>query len=431
MQITPNKGKGAPFCSPGPRLHKIAALILTIPTLCLSTSAANCGESPTNDRAPNIVLILVDDLGWAGRRPVFLNLCYHTVHTPIEAKQEVVDRYAKKLRPDLRHQNPTYAAMVHSLDENVGRVLDKLDALGVADRTVVILTSDNGGFINPYRGRTVTSNHPLRSGKGSLWEGGVRVPLLIRWPGVAPAGLTCREPVVSTDFYPTILKMTGLAGDAAHNAAVDGVSLVPLLKNPQAALGREAIYFHYPHYYPTTTPVSSVRAGDWKLLEFHEDQRVELYNLAADPGEQNDLAAQLPERAEQLRRRLHAWREAVDAQMPEPNPARQPKMSRVSGIVTLDGQPVAGARITFLPAKGGRPASGVTDGTGEYRLTTFEKDDGAAPGRYAVTVVLKKTTGPARETWIVPKRYADPKTTGLQIEVAPGINRIDFDLRSD
>ena len=387
----------------------------------------------------------LDVLQRAGRQPFFLNLCYHTVHTPIEAKQEVVDRYSKKLRPGMHHQNPTYAAMVQSLDENVGRILDKIDALGIADQTVVILTSDNGGFVNQYRRQTVTNNHPLRSGKGSLWEGGVRVPLMVRWPGVAPAGVTCREPVVSTDFYPTILEMAGLKGDSEHNADMDGVSLVPLLKNPQATLGRDAIYFHYPHYYPTTTPVSSVRAGAWKLLEFHEDRHVEVYNLADDPGEQNDLAAAMPERVEQLRRRLHAWREAVDAQMPEPNLSRSPKTAPVSGTVTLDGQPVAGAVVRFTP-DGTRPvmAYGLTQNSGQYRLTTYEKGDGAVPGKYAVTVVFKKTTGPAtdptdpaaapgaaQETWSAPKKYSDPKTSGLWAEVAPGVNRIDLDLRSD
>jgi len=255
-----------------------------------------------------------------GERPFFLHLAYHTVHTPIEAKAEAVEHFAKKLRPEMHHQNPAYAAMVQSLDENFGRLLAKLDSLGIAERTVVVFSSDNGGYVNPYRGRAVTSNVPLRSGKGSLWEGGLRVPLMIRWPGVTRPGTTCREPVVSFDFYPTILAMAGLEGDPEHNAAVDGRSLVPLLEDPNATLGREELCFHYPHYYPTTTPVSAIRAGDWKLLEFHEDMRVELYHLADDPSEANDLSGAMPDRVERLRRRLHAWRDEVDAQMPEPNP---------------------------------------------------------------------------------------------------------------
>jgi len=264
----------------------------------------------------------LDVLGRAKDRPFFLYLAYHTVHTPVEGKPEVVRRYAAKVRPDLRHGNAEYAAMVHSLDENVGRVLAKLEALGVADRTVVFLTSDNGGFINKFRGQTVTNNAPLRSGKGSLYEGGTRVPLMVRWPGVTPAGATCRRPVISMDFYPTILEMASLDGDAVHNANVDGLSIVPLLKQPRATLARDTLYWHYPHYYQTTTPVSSIRSGDWKLLEYHEDMRVELYDLANDLGEEKDLAADMPERAGQLRRQLHAWRDAVDAQMPELNPNR-------------------------------------------------------------------------------------------------------------
>ncbi len=350
--------------------------------------------------------------------PFFLNMCWHTVHTPIEAKDEVVEQYAGRLRPQMHHQNPTYAGMVHSLDENVGRILAKIDELGIADRTVVFLTSDNGGYINKYRGDTVTNNAPLRSGKGSLWEGGVRVPLLVRWPGVTRPGTTCTHPVVSTDFYPTILQMAGLEGDAAHNADVDGLSLVPLLRDPQAALDREAIYFHYPHYYPTTTPVSSVREGDWKLLEFHEDRHVELYYLRHDPSEDRDLAHQMPELAERLRRKLHAWREAVDAQMPEGRTAP------VSGIVTLDGQPLTGATITFVPTAGGGPAVGKTDVSGRYTLTTFEEGDALAPGTYSVTV-----SADARLR--VAKRYSDARTSGLTVEVRPGVNDFNFDLKSD
>ncbi len=378
----------------------------------------------------------LDVLERSHQRPFFLNMCYHTVHTPIEAKAEVVERYEEKRRPALHHQNATYAAMVQSLDENVGRILTKLDALGVADRTVVIFTSDNGGFVNQYKGRTVTDNHPLRSGKGSLWEGGVRVPLLIRWPGVTPAGATCTEPVVSTDFYPTILEMAGLEGDAKHNADVDGLSLVPLLKRPQAKLDREAIYFHYPHYYPTTTPVSSVRAREWKLLEFHEDMHVELYHLVNDPSEQKDVALAMPQRVESLRRQLHAWREAVNAQMPEPNPARRRAGDRrktvpVKGTLTLDGQPVEGATVAFVPARQtDLAAAGTTDAQGRFTLTTLRAGDGAVPGRYKVLVVLKATDERGQVKSLLPEKYAYPQTSGLTAEVMQGANEFSFDLSS-
>jgi arylsulfatase A len=253
-------------------------------------------------------------------RPFYLNLCYHTVHTPIEGKPKLVEYYKNKVRPGMNHQNCEYAAMVHSLDENVGRILDKLDALGVADRTIVVFFSDNGGYINEFNQKVVTSNYPLRSGKGSLYEGGIRDPLIIRWPGVTKAGSVCSEPVNSIDFYPTFLEMISLAGNLKHNTDMDGLSLVPLLKNPIAKLKRDALYWHYPHYYPTTTPVSAIRQGDWKLLEYFEDNHIELYNLSNDIGEQNNLAEKMPEKAGELRKRLEAWRMAVNAQMPKKKP---------------------------------------------------------------------------------------------------------------
>ena len=274
-------------------------------------------------------------------KPFFLNLCYHTVHTPIEGKPQLVEHYKKKVRPGMHHQNYEYAAMVHSLDENIGRILAKLGELGVADHTVVIFFSDNGGFINKDRAKSVTNNYPLRSGKGSLYEGGTRVPLIVRWPGVTKAGSVCGQPVSSIDFYPTILEITDLGGDPKHNADMDGLTLVPLLKNPTATLKRKALYWHYPHYYATTSPASSIRQDDWKLIEYFpapaspdasrgggEDKRVELYNLKKDIGEENNLAETMPEKAEELRKRLGAWRKAIDAQMPTPNPKYSAKVRK-------------------------------------------------------------------------------------------------------
>ena len=255
-------------------------------------------------------------------KPFFLNLCFHTVHTPIEGKPELVEYYKKKVKPGMHHQNYEYAAMVHSLDENVGRILAKLDELELADNTVVIFFSDNGGYINKYNNNAVTDNYPLRSGKGSLYEGGTRVPLIVRWPGVTQAGSVCRQPVSSIDFYPTILGMTGLGGNAKHNADVDGLSLVPVLKNPTDKLKPRSLCWHYPHYYATTSPVSSIRQSHWKLLEYFEDNRIELYNLEKDLGEQNDLAETMPQRAKELRDRLRTWRKTVDAQMPTSNPRK-------------------------------------------------------------------------------------------------------------
>ncbi|MCD6338589.1 MAG: sulfatase, partial [Verrucomicrobia bacterium] len=252
-------------------------------------------------------------------RPFFLYLCWHAVHTPIEGKPELTRKYERLTSPRLRHKNPAYAAMVETLDANVGRILDKLDELGLRDNTIVIFTSDNGGFINKNRGRAVTSNFPLRSGKGSLYEGGVRVPLIVRAPASARAGSVCAQPVNSCDFYPTLIDLIGLPRKRDANAA-DGRSFASLLKRPRSRRPPRPLFWHYPHYYPTTTPVSAVRLGPWKLLHYYEDDRVELYNLAEDLGEAKNLAETLPRRAAELRLLLDRRLSEVRAQMPRPNP---------------------------------------------------------------------------------------------------------------
>ena len=249
-------------------------------------------------------------------RPFFLHLAYHTVHTPIEAKASAVDYFANRIRPEMHRQNATYAAMVQSLDENVGRLLDHLSERGLHDDTLVIFTSDNGGYINEYRGQAVTSNHPLRSGKGSLYEGGVRTPWIVRLPGVAPAGATCDTLVCTTDLYPTILDVCGL--DTPDGVISDGRSMKPLLTDPSSEFAERTLFFHYPHYYPTTTPVSAVRRGAWKLLHYYEDDSRELYNLESDLGEQSNLSQLHPEVADNLFDLLARWRREVGAKDPKP-----------------------------------------------------------------------------------------------------------------
>jgi arylsulfatase A-like enzyme len=257
----------------------------------------------------------------AAGRPFFLYLAHHAPHTPIEAKAGDVEHFTRKLGPEMKHRNPVYAAMVKSLDESVGRVLAHLKERGLDRNTVVVFASDNGGYIGMDRkaGQTVpvTNNAPLRSGKGSLYEGGIRVPLLVRWPGVTPADAECREPVILMDLFHT-LRTAASVTPAATDA--DGLDLTPLLKDPAAKLDRETLYFHYPHYYETTTPVSAVRSGDWKLLEYFEDNRVELFNLHDDSGERTNLAAERPEKAAELRTLLRTWRESVGTALPKPNP---------------------------------------------------------------------------------------------------------------
>jgi arylsulfatase A-like enzyme len=247
-------------------------------------------------------------------RPFFLYLPNYAVHTPLMAKKEMIEHFKDKAKPEDPQHNATYAAMIQSVDEGVAKVCAKLDALGIADRTVVIFMSDNGGLMGP------TSNAPLRDGKGTLYEGGIREPMIVRWPGVVKPGSTCDAVVSSVDFFPTILEIAGVARDPART--IDGLSIVSLLKTagtPQ----REAIYWHYPHYH-RTTPAGAIRAGDLKLIEYFEDGRTELYNLKDDLSETKDLAAAMPDKAKELRQKLADWRTSVGAQMPTPNPDYDP-----------------------------------------------------------------------------------------------------------
>ena len=251
-------------------------------------------------------------------RPFFLSLWFHTVHTPIEGKPDLVKRFEKK-PPGKIHSHAEYAAMLASLDENVGRVLRRIDDLKLTDRTVVILTSDNGGVdfsTAKSANRPPTSNAPFRSGKGTLYEGGLRVPLIIRWPGRTKAGSECAAQVTSQDFFPTLADALGQTDVPRH----DGVSLLPLLNNPQASLNREALFWHYPHYYPRMTPASAIRTGDWKLIHYYEDNRMELFNLKTDPAETKNLATTQPAKTKALRKKLDAWRKETDAKAPTKNP---------------------------------------------------------------------------------------------------------------
>jgi len=249
-------------------------------------------------------------------RPFFLYLPHHAVHTPIQARKELVEKYRRKVVPGAAHSHPTYAAMIDSVDQSVGRVLAKLDELHLAEKTVVIVTSDNGGLL------AMTKNTPLRAGKGSAYEGGVRVPLLIRAPGIVSPATTCDVPVMTGDLYPTILALAGASPKPRQ--IVDGESLEPLLRQ-RGTLRRDAIYWHYPHYHGQgATPYGAIRSGDWRLIEFYDDGRLELYNLRQDIGETTNLARSHAAVVESLKRKLAAWRREVGAQMPTPNPDYDP-----------------------------------------------------------------------------------------------------------
>ncbi|MBN1123978.1 MAG: sulfatase [Sedimentisphaerales bacterium] len=273
--------------------------------------------------------------------PFLLYLSFYTVHTPIQAKQEHIDKYKAKLeslpglkenlfRPErvsltkLKQNEPSYAGMVESMDTAVGKVLDKIRQLGMDQNTIIFFMSDNGGLSTlPKRRRWApTSNVPLRTGKGWCYEGGIREPMIVKWPDVTQPGSVCSVPVISTDFYPTILEMVGLPLLPEQHR--DGMSLVPLLKSG-CVLDRQAIYWHYPHYHGSGhRPSGAIRAGDWKLIEFFEDNTVELYNLRRDLSEQHNLAAALPDKVDGLKRMLNDWRKATGARMPRPNPDYDP-----------------------------------------------------------------------------------------------------------
>jgi len=239
-----------------------------------------------------------------------------------------------KIKSGMTHRNPTYAAMHHSLDQSVGRIETLLEELGLSKNTLVIFSSDNGGLSHKGGQPTgITMNDPLRRGKGSSYEGGTRVPFIVKWPGVIKPGGLCTEPVIGIDLYPTILDSCGISGNPTHNALVDGSSLLPLFKHPSSSLNRTALYWHYPHYHaggdapsnkPNHGPYAAVRSGNYKLLEFFEEGRFELYDLDKDISESKDLASLMPEKVQVLKQKLYSWRAKVKAQMMTENPDYDP-----------------------------------------------------------------------------------------------------------
>jgi arylsulfatase A-like enzyme len=276
----------------------------------------------------------------AGDKPFFANFWFYDVHTPLMARPDLKAKYEQKAdflvkwgngltdgapleawgkererEVRLVRSHAVYAGMVEAMDQAVGKVLDALEKIGKADNTIVIFNSDNGG-LSTSEG-SPTSNWPLRAGKGWLYEGGIREPLIIRVPGVTKAGTVCDTPVISTDFYPTLLDLAGLPLKPDQHR--DGVSIKPLLTG--GMLPARPLFWHYPHYgNQGGAPSGGVRDGDWKLIEWYEDNRAELFNIREDISEKTDLAAQMPEKAKELTAKLHAWRESVGAIMPVANP---------------------------------------------------------------------------------------------------------------
>ncbi|MBL9116375.1 MAG: sulfatase [Verrucomicrobiaceae bacterium] len=259
-------------------------------------------------------------------KPFFLYLPHFGVHSPHQAKENWISHFKNK--PGVGgHNNPVYAAMIASVDESVGRIMKLLDELKLAENTVLIFSSDNGG-VGGYeregikKAGDITDNAPLRSGKGSLYEGGTRVPFIVRWPGQVKSGSQCDVPSIHVDLMPSLAEV---AGAALPDQPLDGESLAPLWTGKATELKRKAIFQHFPGYLGAgadswrTTPVSLIQSGDWKLMKFLEDNHLELYNLKEDIGEKNNLATTQSEKAKDLHDQLVAWQSAIKAPMPTPN----------------------------------------------------------------------------------------------------------------
>ncbi len=260
--------------------------------------------------------------------PFFLMLSPYNVHIPLAGKSEKVEKYRKRAKERNRElPNPIYAAMVEEVDDLVGRLIKEVEAQGLTDNTMIVFTSDNGGLYRRYDYRAhaddnVSNLAPLKGEKGSLHEGGIRVPLIVKHPGKIKAGTTCTEPAISYDFYPTFVAAAG--GDLPESQTIDGLSLLPLLANPKAKLARNAIHWHYPHYHHDR-PASAIRERDWKLIQYLDGTGdIEIYHLAKDIGEEKNLIKERQGKVNDLKKKLDAWRTEVIARMPIPNPSYDP-----------------------------------------------------------------------------------------------------------
>lgn len=278
--------------------------------------------------------------------PFYLYLPHYGVHGPYQAKEELIAKFSDK-KPHGGQNDPTYAAMIASVDESVGRVLAKLDELGLAEDTLVIFSSDNGG-VGSYQSiglekNGITDNSPLKGGKGTLYEGGFRVPYVFRWKGKIEPGRTEATPINSVDLYPTLLELAG--GEQPADYPLDGVSYAKLLTEEKPLERGKPLFWHFPGYLGAsgdtwrTTPGSAIRDGEWKLIEYFEDGHLELYNLTDDIGEKNNLAASNPAKAKELHEKLKAWRQEIGAPLPTANDPFSTK---------------AGAKAAKQGAKGGK-----------------------------------------------------------------------------
>jgi arylsulfatase A-like enzyme len=268
-------------------------------------------EALTNEAVREVEQAVADG------KPFFLNMAHYAVHVPFAPDERFYARYRDA---GLDHTEAMYAALVEGMDHSLGRLMDTLDRLRVADRTAVVFISDNGGLSAHGRsGEPHTHNSPLRSGKGSAYEGGIRVPMIVRWPGVTTRGSRCGTPVISDDVFPTILRMASITDAGRYTRGIDGADLTRLLRGGRRRSGR-ALLWHYPHAWgvagPGIEPFSAIRTGDWKLIYFYPDRRYELYNLRDDVGETHDLASNQPARLKRMARALRERLESLSAQTP-------------------------------------------------------------------------------------------------------------------
>jgi arylsulfatase A-like enzyme len=267
--------------------------------------------------------------------PFFLYVPHYGVHSPIQAKPELIAKFRDK-PADGGHNDPAYAAMIASVDESVGRIAAKIDELGLAENTLIVFTSDNGGVGGYQRdgidAKDTTDNAPLRGGKGTLHEGGIRVPYVFRWKNTIPAGSVTETPIISVDLHPSLLDLSG--APAPENQPLDGVSYVSVLNDPSKKLDRNSLFWHFPGYLGAnnntwrTKPSGAIRDGHWKLIERFEDGSLELYDLSTDPGEKNNLASAQPDKAEALLAKLKDWQKGVGAKFPTKNEPSAAKTGR-------------------------------------------------------------------------------------------------------
>ena len=254
-------------------------------------------------------------------QPFLLQVSHCAVHIPLSTTPELKAKYEKRTPMPGYPSLPEYAGLLEELDQSVGRIAEAVDRAGIGPNTLIVFLSDNGGLEHDQSDRIVTSNKPLRGEKGTLYEGGIRVPMIVRWSGQISAKSVCETAVISYDLYPTFMELA--AAKSGAKQPQDGLSIAELFKNPAVELSRDRLHWHLPHYHHST-PASAMRQGDWKLIEFFEDSSVQLFDLASDPSEQKNLAEQEPARAKEMRASLSAWREQVAARMPVTNPEYDP-----------------------------------------------------------------------------------------------------------